>query len=68
MNEREEGKWLTTDACPHHLYCSVCYMTYCQNMKWVKELGLPVNYCPSCGVRMSNTDGIVSEIADYEGV
>ena len=46
------GRWLTTDAYPHHLYCSVCYKTYAKNAKWVNELDLPTNYCPNCGARI----------------
>ena len=46
------GSWMTTDAYPHHLYCSVCYKTYAKNAKWVDELDLPTNYCPNCGARM----------------
>ena len=50
------GRWLTTDAYPHHLYCSVCYKTYAKNAKWVNELDLPTNYCPNCGSRMEKED------------
>lgn len=50
------GRWLTTDAYPHRLYCSVCYKTYAKNAKWVNELELPVNYCPNCGARMGKED------------
>ena len=50
--EVRHGRWLTTDAYPHHLYCSVCYKTYAKNAKWVNELDLPTNYCPNCGSRM----------------
>lgn len=50
--EVRHGRWLTTDAYPHHLYCSVCYKTYAKNAKWVNELDLPTNYCPNCGDRM----------------
>ena len=50
------GRWMTTDAYPHHLYCSVCYKTYAKNAKWVNELDLPTNYCPSCGARMDKED------------
>lgn len=50
------GRWLTTDAYPHHLYCSVCYKTYAKNAKWVNELDLPTNYCPNCGARMGKED------------
>ena len=52
------GRWLTTDAYPHHLYCSVCYKTYAKNAKWVNELDLPTNYCPNCGARMDKEDEI----------
>ena len=50
------GRWMTTDAYPHHLYCSVCYKTYAKNAKWVNELDLPTNYCPNCGARMNKED------------
>lgn len=50
--EVRHGRWLTTDAYPHHLYCSVCYKTYAKNAKWVNELDLPTNYCPNCGARI----------------
>ena len=54
--EVRHGRWLTTDAYPHHLYCSVCYNTYAKNAKWVNELDLPTNYCPNCGARMGKED------------
>ena len=54
--EVRHGRWMTTDAYPHHLYCSVCYKTYAKNAKWVNELDLPTNYCPSCGARMDKED------------
>ena len=54
--EVRHGRWLTTDAYPHHLYCSVCYKTYAKNAKWVNELDLPTNYCPNCGARMNKED------------
>ena len=50
--EVRHGRWLTTDAYPHHLYCSVCYKTYAKNAKWVNELDLPTKYCPNCGALM----------------
>lgn len=50
--EVRHGRWMTTDAYPHHLYCSVCYKTYAKNAKWVNELDLPTNYCPNCGALM----------------
>jgi len=54
--EMRHGRWMTTDAYPHHLYCSVCYKTYAKNAKWVNELDLPTNYCPNCGARMDKED------------
>lgn len=54
--EVRHGRWMTTDAYPHHLYCSVCYKTYAKNAKWVNELDLPTNYCPNCGARMGKED------------
>ena len=54
--EVRHGRWMTTDAYPHHLYCSVCYMTYAKNAKWVNELDLPTTYCPNCGARMGKED------------
>lgn len=54
--EVKHGRWITTDAYPHHLYCSVCYKTYAKNAKWVNELDLPTNYCPFCGARMDKED------------
>ena len=52
------GRWMTTDAYPHHLYCSVCYKTYAKNAKSVNELDLPTNYCPNCGARMGKEDDL----------
>ena len=54
--EVRHGRWLTTDAYPHHLYCSVCYKTYAKNAKWVNELDLPTNYCPNCGALMKEAE------------
>lgn len=54
--EVRHGRWLTTDAYPHHLYCSVCYKTYAKNAKWVNELDLPTNYCPNCGALMEKKE------------
>ena len=54
--EVRHGRWMTTDAYPHHLYCSVCYKTYAKNAKWVNELDLPTNYCPNCGTHMDKED------------
>ena len=54
--EVRHGRWMTTDAYPHHLYCSVCYKTYAKNAKWVNELDLPTNYCPNCGALMDGKE------------
>ena len=54
--EVRHGRWMTTDAYPHHLYCSVCYKTYAKNAKWVNELDLPTNYCPNCGALMKEDE------------
>ena len=54
--EVRHGRWMTTDAYPHHLYCSVCYKTYAKNAKWVNELDLPTNYCPNCGTLMDGKE------------
>lgn len=54
--EVRHGRWMTTDAYPHHLYCSVCYKTYAKNAKWVNELDLPTNYCPNCGALMREVE------------
>ena len=54
--EVRHGRWMTTDAYPHHLYCSVCYKTYAKNAKWVNELDLPTNYCPNCGALMEKKE------------
>ena len=56
--ERKTGKWMTTDAFPHHVYCSVCHKTYIPNDNWqiwqdhCNDGGLPRNYCPNCGAKM----------------
>ena len=51
-----QGRLLTADAYPHHLYCSVCYKTYAKNAKWINELDLPTNYCPNCGALMDEKE------------
>lgn len=56
--ERKTGKWMTTDAFPHHVYCSACHKTYIPNDNWqiwqdhCNDGGLPRNYCPNCGAKM----------------
>lgn len=52
------GRWDTTDAFPHHVYCTACNMTYIPNDRWqvwqdkYGEGGLPRAYCPNCGAKM----------------
>ena len=54
----KRGKWKTTDAFPHRVYCSRCFRTYVPNDRWQiwvdkpGEGGLERNYCPSCGAKM----------------
>ena len=52
--EEKKGKWLRTDAYPHHVYCSECYKTFITNDEWNiwADGDLPRNYCPNCGSRM----------------
>lgn len=52
--ERQKGKWMQTDASPHHVYCSVCNKTYIPNSEWsIWENGeLPRDFCPHCGADM----------------
>ena len=51
--QREMGRWLTTDAYPHKVYCSECYKTFAQTywLVWVDGT-LPRNFCPNCGAKM----------------
>lgn len=51
--KRSEGEWLTTDAYPHHLYCSLCYKTALPNVEYKERWGLEMNYCPNCGAKMT---------------
>lgn len=52
------GKWLKTDAYPHHVYCSECYKTYVTNEEVIQGKGwgtvycTEAEFCPHCGVRM----------------
>lgn len=53
--EPKKGKWLRTDAYPHHIYCSVCFKTYIPNDEWdiwKSDGWLPKNFCPNCGADM----------------
>lgn len=51
--EVRHGKWCTTDAYPHNIYCSECYGTYAQEHWGIwKDGTLPRDYCPKCGAKM----------------
>lgn len=50
------GKWLRTDAYPHHVYCSMCYKTFVTNEEFLKRYEIPNNFCPNCGAKMSEVD------------
>ena len=47
------GRWLHTDAYPHHVYCSICYKTFVTNEEFLKRYEIPTNFCPNCGAKMS---------------
>ena len=47
------GRLKITDAYPHNVYCSECYVTFAQTHWEVWEDGtLPRNFCPNCGADM----------------
>lgn len=50
----KHGKWLITEAFPHHIYCSACSKTYIPNDRWQiwVDGDLPRDYCPNCGAKM----------------
>jgi hypothetical protein len=51
--EQKKGKWKITDAYPHNIYCSKCFVRYAQTHWTVWEDGsLPRSYCPNCGAEM----------------
>lgn len=51
--EVRHGRWCTTDAYPHNVYCSECYGAYAQEHWDIwKDGTLPKNYCPNCGAKM----------------
>lgn len=48
----KHGRWLRTDAYPHRIYCSSCFMTFIRNDEFLCLDDIPHNYCPNCGARM----------------
>lgn len=57
--EQKVGKWQITECYPHNVYCSVCHTKFAQTHWTVWEDGsLPRKYCPSCGAKMEEHDGI----------
>lgn len=68
MEQAKKGKWLTTDAYPHHVYCSECYKTYVTNEEVIQGRGgnytycTEAEFCPHCGVKMETEQ----EAADNE--
>jgi hypothetical protein len=46
------GQWLTTDAYPHRLYCSLCFTMALPNVEYRERWGVNFTYCPSCGAKM----------------
>ena len=54
----QHGRWIITEAFPHHVYCSICSKTYIPNDKWQiwTDGDLPPNYCPNCGARMDEVE------------
>lgn len=57
-NQIKHGKWLRTEAFPHHVFCSVCSKTYIPNDRWQTwtDGDLPRDYCPNCGARMERSE------------
>ena len=67
FNPVKHGKWLKTDAWPHHVFCSECYKTFAEDhwKIWI-DGSLPRSYCPNCGARVTpknseTTPKVVSE-------
>lgn len=48
----KHGRWLRTDAYPHRVYCSECYVTFIRNDEFLKLNDIPRDYCPNCGAKM----------------
>ena len=62
----KHGKWLTTDAYPHRVYCSLCFKNYVTNEEIILERAkephpifcTEAEYCPHCGAKMDGKDEI----------
>lgn len=51
----EHGHWKETDAYPHRVYCSKCFITFVSNLDWLMSNGGPIRNaerCPHCGAYM----------------
>lgn len=50
--KRKKGKWRTTNAFPHWLYCDQCHKRLVPNVNWIEEYNIPTNFCSNCGSDM----------------
>ena len=65
VQEVKHGKWLTTGAYPHRVYCSLCFKNYVTNEEIILERAkephpifcTEAEYCPHCGAKMDGKDG-----------
>ena len=50
--ERKTGRWLRTEAYPHRIYCSSCFVTFIRNDEFLNLNDIPHGFCPHCGADM----------------
>ena len=50
--ERKTGRWLRTEAYPHRIYCSSCFVTFIRNDEFLNLNDIPHGFCPNCGAKM----------------
>lgn len=43
------GEWKETERYPKWVYCSVCNKKFLPSGEWIKNFGIPTNFCPNCG-------------------
>lgn len=48
----KHGHWIRTEAYPHRVYCSKCYVTFIRNDEFLRLSDIPHNYCANCGALM----------------